>query len=578
MVFAFRRARRINEIRLSIKNNINDFCKLAKSSGDRKCVTYLSPIEPLIDQVGDAYYEDDKATNGELELFKVIDYCLKKAKSIYEIKCGEMYHETLLDLLVNFIKKDYLRNGRNGILSVKQVKEFGKKFDKYYEIIENLADSKIKRNKLEEEMKSALQAMKKSSKGFLRRGNEAANEEARSKYNKAAYQFNSCQKSIELYFAELGTLQSKDLQIDLHNDQTAANVIENVEQAKFYSDQLDKDNELAREAETKLYGDSLSTDYTEEELKSDEIISDLPQLDPDESNNPSKLDEILNAINLARQEAKEHHEQTNKEIRISRSAEQSHFDKLSIKLRDLQSELKKLTDDEFIQKMASFFEGAAKQEEKDSDDVPEIDQSIVFENELNDRNISTEDTIQRLLKLDPPACYISSYAVLRALIDSWCRYANGIEMNNSQRIFLLNDEEGNLLTDNLSIFRCVFGEKAKAVNKIWIECNSNIHGDITKPGNTQQVNSFTNTLVKDVGIDFSKIDYVEGVKRLYEQEVSSINRLVDGEYNNDELSAKGKPAKIYEFALKRLDKYKNYLAGKVDKSFYEEVGQPKQFE
>lgn len=577
MVFAFRRAEAINKISSSIKDNIGDFNKLAKFSGDKKCVNYLSSIDNLIAQVESAYYEDNKATNGELELFKVIDYCLKKAKSIYEIKCGEMYHETLLDLLVNFIKKDYLRNGRNGILSVKQVKEFGKKFDKYYEIIENLADSKVKRNKLEEEMKSALQAMKKSSKGFLRRGNEAANEEARSKYNKAAYQFNSCQKSIELYFAELGTLQSKDLQIDLHNDQTAANVIENVEQAKFYGDQLDKDNELAREAETKLYGDSLSADYTEDELNSDEIISDLPQLNPDESNNPSKLDEILNAINLARQEAKEHHEQTNKEIRISRSAEQSHFDKLSIKLKDLQSELKKLTDDEFIQKMASFFEGTAK-EEKDSDTVPEVDQSIVFENELNDRNISTKDTIQSLLKLDPPTCYISSYAVLRALIDSWCRYGNGVEMNNSQRIFLLSDDNGNTLTDNLSIFRCVFGERAKAVNKIWIACNSNIHGDVTNPGNADQVRYYAKTLVEDIGIDFSKINYLEGVKRLYKQEIDSINRLVDGEYNSDELSAKGKPAKIYEFAMKRLEKYKNYLAGKVDKSFFEEVGQPKQFE
>lgn len=576
MVFAFRRAEAIKKISSSIKDNIGDFNKLAKFSGDKKCVNYLSSIENLIAQVESAYYEDNKATNGELELYRVFNYCLRKAKSIYETRCGDALHETLLDLYINFVKKDYLRNGRNGILTVKQVKDFQKKFDKYYEIIENLADSKVKRNKLEEEMKSALQAMKKSSKGFLRRGDEAANEEARSKYNKAAYQFNSCQKSIELYFAELGTLQSKDLQIDLHNDQTAANVIENVEQAKFYGDQLDKDNELAREAETKLYGDSLSADYTEEELKSDEIISDLPQLDPDESNNPSKLDEILNAINLARQEAKEHHEQTNKEIRISRSAEQSHFDKLSTKLRDLQSELKKLTDDEFIQKMASFFDGTAKQEEKDSDVVPEVDQSIVFENELNDRNISTEETIQRLLKLDPPACYISSYAVLRALIDSWCRYGNGVEMNNSQRIFLLNDEEGNLLTDNFSIFRCVFGEKARAVNKIWIECNSNIHGDITKPGDAKQVNEFASTLVKDVGIDFSKIDYVEGVKRLYEQEVNSINRLVDGEYNNDELSSKGKPAKIYEFAVKRLNKYKNYLAGKVDKSFFEEVGQPKQ--
>ena len=576
MIFAFRRAEAIGKYYSSIKDNLDEFFKLAKALNDKDCVHYLSAqIDSLINQFNKAYFDDDKVTNGMLELYKTTDYCLSKAKSIYETKCGEPFYETLLDLFVNFIKKDYLRNGRNGVLSVKQVKDFRSTFDKYFEIIERLADKKIEKNKLEEEMKNALLAMKKSSKGFLRRGNEAANEEARTRYNKAAYLFNSCKKSIELDLAELGTLQSKDLQLALHNDKTAASVIENAEQAKFYGDQLDKDNELAKDAETRLYGNSLAADYTEEELADDEFVGDLPQLSQEESNNSNKLDEILNAINLARQEAKEHHEQTNKEIRISRSAEQSHFDKLSTKLRDLQSELKKLTDDEFIQKMASFFEGTAK-EEKDSDTVPEVDQSIVFENELNDRNISTKDTIQKLLKLDPPTCYISSYAVLRALIDSWCRYGNGVEMNNSQRIFLLSDDNGNTLTDNLSIFRCVFGERAKAVNKIWIACNSNIHGDVTNPGNADQVRDYAKTLVEDIGVDFSKINYLEGVKRLYKQEIDSINRLVDGEYNSDELSAKGKPAKIYEFAMKRLEKYKNYLADKVDESFFKEAGQPKQ--
>ena len=241
----------------------------------------------------------------------------------------------------------------------------------------------------------------------------------------------------------------------------------------------------------------------------------------------------------------------------------------------MQAELKKLSDDEFIQKMAAFFEGAAKEEKQNGDIVPEIDEAIVFENELNDRNISTSETIEKLLKLESPFCLVSSYSVLRALIDSWCRYTEGIEMNNSQRIFVLTDDDGNPLIDNLSIFRYAFNEKGKAVNNIWFACNSNIHGDITSPGSTDQVRSFANTLVKDIGIDFSKIDYIEGVKRLYEQEVNSINRLVDGQYNNDDLAVKNKPLKLYEFATKRLEKYTNYLTGKVDKSFFDEVGQPK---
>ena len=108
MIFSWRRAQAIGESYDSIIKTIDAFSHLAKASNDKECLNFLNAdVKPLIQTFNQAYLDDDKPTNAMVELFKVTDYCLAKAKSVYETKCKETFHKTLLDLLLKFIKKNY---------------------------------------------------------------------------------------------------------------------------------------------------------------------------------------------------------------------------------------------------------------------------------------------------------------------------------------------------------------------------------------------------------------------------------------------------------------------------------------
>jgi len=573
LISNYLRTTKIDKIYHSIGKRFTDFCALAKFKKDDITLSYLkNEIRPLLEELNDAYCEDNKATKAMVKLFDIVDYCLEKSMNVYKIKCKEPFHRELINLIVEFLEKDYLRNGRKGLLTLEQVSNYNKKFDAHYNIIVRLADKLSKAEQYSKELKEAQQEIKKANSMFISKSQkEIVTNSAASKYNSAVYFLNNYRKSIDDDRNQLRSLQAKEENEFLYNDTVAANVHENVGQAMFIQEQMDQDHKSIENDTRNLFGDSATLDLHQLTSK-DEVT---PENLSEKLNEASK---ILDRLSALESKIDVYHTETAKEIKFSRSQEQSHFDKLSNKLDDLKAELSKLDNGELIQRIAHHFENIVQKEENGEKDIPEKSESVFFEEELKDRNISIKDTIQYLLQLDSPFNYIGSYAILRSLIDSWCRYTKGIELNNKQRIFALVDDNGNVLSNNYSIFSFVFGQNGKVVNKIWIDCNSNVHADVTQQNNADKIREQTKILVDDLGLDFSKIDYVEGVKRLYAQEVESINHFVDSQPDSDNLANPDTaPKDTYKYAINRLNKYKTYLSGKVDSSFFDEVGAIKQF-
>ena len=77
---------------------------------------------------------------------------------------------------------------------------------------------------------------------------------------------------------------------------------------------------------------------------------------------------------------------------------------------------------------------------------------------------------------------------------------------------------------------------------------------------------------------FRETIYVEGTKKLYIQEIESINYLVSNSYEEEELiNQRDTLSKIRHFAIIRLIARKEYLRDKVDDSFFEKAGIAKNF-
>ena len=568
---------KINKLYRNIADQYASFYQHAKENKDDYVLSYLPRVlKPTILEVNDAYLSDNLPNKTMVVLYRSIDDGLGKVINIYRVERKEKYYAILLDLILDFLKKVYLREGRKGALTVEDVKGFKSKFDAYYAVIESLTDKLSKMEVYVRELKEAQSTLSGIKKAFA---TNAQKEAAVSKYNAAIYFYNNYSQAIEDDKANLSALRAKDMNEDLFNPNIAFSVHDNTEYAKAIQKQRDEDHKSIDRDIKGLFGDHASEELP---LLEEKDVT-VEQMNKDINVILEKLDSLGKKID-------DQHESTRKEIKVSRALDQSYYDKLSNKLNDLSNEIKSLNTDEFIKRIVSVFTSNIKKSE--TEEVPSIEEQLICETEIKNRKLSTKYLIDSSAD-DEVQNYIAGFAVIRALIDSWCRFDKGYELNERARVFKPKDKNGVILKTNLDVFTRVFGNYAESISRVWKECNLGVHGNFAQLGGLDKAAKSLEeceTIVFDnVGLDYKNIDYVEGAKRLYKLEIESINRLVDGNYNDRELSNdkigkmnldERKLALINErqYALKRVIGYKKYLSDKVDSSFFDEIGEPKDFD
>ena len=569
MIGNYFRASNIKKKYDAIVKRYETFYLLAKTNKDDDALNYLGKkVKPKIEEFNNAYLEDDKPTKAMVELFDTTLYCFEKSESIYKIGCKEPHYKTLMDLLLVFLSRDFLRNGRKGALTKEQVTTFHKRFDIYYAIIERLADKSAQIDQYNIEIKEARKELAKSESIFTPKSQkEIISKSATSKYNSAVYFYNNYKKSIEADLNQLRTLQAKEINEFLYNDTIAANVHENVGQALFVQEQMNQDYQSIEKDTNELFGDSASMD--------------LPQLKPVEKATPEIMDQLSKFFDGFEKAMIANHNDIKKEFELTRSQEQSHFDELSNKMDNLREELKKLDNNELIQKIAAHFESVVQKEEQPEQDVCAQQETIVYQEELKDRKLSTNDIINTLLEMDPPASFSGACAIIRSLINAWCSYMKHVPLEASERIFRIKNNDGEFIQTRRELLEHLFGEQdGDSIDNIYAFCSKSIHGNVTADITAETIREYQKTIIDELGFDFSKINYMDGVKELYKQEVESINRLVDVDYDvPDELTDPSKsPQELRKYAMRRFHSYRNYLSGhNVDNSFFRNIGRAKDF-
>ena len=285
-----------------------------------------------------------------------------------------------------------------------------------------------------------------------------------------------------------------------------------------------------------------------------------------------KINKSLKENNIA---TKGDVEESTKEIKAS-------IDAQTEELKKKIDEASKLDVQELVSKLADLYKKEAKEPEKSTEQ-----QLIPLVGALNEKGISVKTVVESLLNDNPPY-FVGAAAYLRCLIDSYVKYGCGIEMNANQHIFKESGTKDALLN--------AFGNHGNRVKRINDSLNLYIHNSVkflskSDEDKRSELIDAANFLTQTAGIDFTKIDYVAGVKKLYEAELNDINKLASGVYNLNDLFISNSMKKkqdetnegyyqrlinnLYLFATNRLVDYKAFLLfSNVDESYFDSLGEP----
>lgn len=333
-----------------------------------------------------------------------------------------------------------------------------------------------------------------------------------------------------------------------------------------------KENEQLRNA---VFGPSDDlTDISElkqEQEKAAEEIVDSSNL-PGESRENIKqlLKEVLEESNIA---TKSDVQESTKEIKGA-------IDAQTEELKKSIEEASKLD----IQELANRLTDLYQKEPEDSGISNQQDIPIVVA--IKEKDIPIKVVVNSMLNAIPPL-FVGAAAYLRSLIDSYAKYGFGIEMNPDQHIFKTAGKSAALAT--------IFDSNSEDVKTRNDNLNLYIHNSaafLTKSDEDKknELIEAANYLSDTLGIEFSKIDYVDGVKKLYEAELNEINRL-GRTFDVHDLhignGLKRKPGqsdksyypyvigRLYLYSKNRLAEYKNFLVlSGVDESYFTNLGEP----
>lgn len=203
--------------------------------------------------------------------------------------------------------------------------------------------------------------------------------------------------------------------------------------------------------------------------------------------------------------------------------------------------------------------------EQQNDDIENDPALATVEKEINDSK-SLFKHIQGLIDNESPDI-VGAYANLRFSIDSYAKYVCGIDFNlgfNGRKEYKSSD-----------MFNVMFGyQNGKRINEIWDKSSEIMHaGDeqLTLELDPRYIASlkgevlgYAKTLDELIGDKLEKIDFIEGVKRLYIARYEATqNFLAVCEEKNI------KPGSALNHSKKQLRSYKDFLLRKgAEESFF----------